>query len=224
LSLHPERLALFDLDGTLTDPAAGITQSLRRGLKAVDLDADQFLPLEQFIGPPLQESFASMGVGPTDIATAIGGFREYYGSTGIFENEVYEGTDAMLTRLTDAGWTLAVATSKPEPFAIRILDHFNLSDHFSAVVGATLDGTRRHKIDVIAHALSQMSWQPGATSQAVMVGDRDVDIRGGQAHGLATIGVVWGYGTVEELIEAETSALAATPDDIATVLGVDARE
>ncbi len=212
-------LALFDLDGTLTDPAEGIVGSLLHGMAAVGVDPNDHEPLEQFIGPPLQESFAEMGLDNAGVAAAIEGYRERFATVGIFENKVYDGIPELLQQMQNDGWTLAVATSKPEPFAVRIVDHFDLTQYFEVIAGATMDGSRRHKKDVIQHALDQLHHQSGAGGpKPVMIGDRDVDIKGGQAHGLSTIGVVWGYGSVEELIDAGPSALAAQPSEIPEAL------
>lgn len=211
-------IALFDLDGTLTDPAVGIVGSLKHGMEAVGIDPSSHDPLEQFIGPPLQETFASMGLDDAAVEAAIEGYRERFATVGIFENKVYNGIPEVLDQMRQDGWTLAVATSKPEPFANRIVDHFGLADYFEVVAGATMDGSRRHKKDVIAHALDQLGGKPSGVAKAVMIGDRDVDIKGGQAHGLSTIGVVWGYGSVEELIDASPSALAAHPSEIPEAL------
>jgi phosphoglycolate phosphatase len=207
-------IALFDLDGTLTDPAVGIVRSFHHGMEAVGIDPAAHEPLERFIGPPLQESFAGMGLDSRGVAAAIEGYREYYAVTGIFENVVYDGVPELLTQLKTDGWVLGVATSKPEPFANRILDHFGLADFFTVTAGATMDGSRRHKQDVIKHALGQLNWVPHETGKTVMIGDRDVDIAGGHALGLSTIGAVWGYGSVEELIEERPSALASKPSEI----------
>ena len=211
-------VALFDLDGTLTDPAVGIVRSFRHGMDAVGINAADHEPLERFIGPPLQESFAGIGLDDGGVAAAIEGYREYFAVTGIFENLVYDGVVELLTELKAEGWTLAVATSKPEPFTNRILDHFDLAQFFTVAAGATMDGSRRHKKDVIKHALDQLDWRDDGQGNAVMIGDRDVDIRGGQALGLSTIGVVWGYGSVEELIEANPDALAENPDGVKSLL------
>lgn len=217
-------IALFDLDGTLTDPAVGIVNSLRHGMEAVGIDPEQFLPLEQFIGPPLQESFAAMGLDPAGVTAAIAGYRERFAVSGIFENRVYDGIVDILTALASAGWELAIATSKPEPFTTRILDHFELTPFFSVMAGATMDGKRRHKRDVIEHALAQLRWDANAAGRTVMIGDRNVDIAGGAAFDLTTIGVAWGYGSVEELIEAAPSAMAAVPGDLLTILDLAASD
>jgi len=156
-----------------------------------------------------------MGLSPAQVDAAIAGYREHFGVTGIFENRVYDGIEEALDALLAAGWTLAIATSKPEPFATRIADHFELTDRFTVIAGATLDGTRRHKSDVIAHALAQLADRgDGSIGAGVMIGDRAVDIAGGHRHGLATIGVVWGYGSPEELIEAAPSALSGHPREL----------
>ena len=215
---YVHNLALFDLDGTLTDPAEGIVGSLEHGMAAVGVDPALHQPLEQFIGPPLQETFGSMGLDSDGVAAAIEGYRERFATVGIFENVLYAGIPQLLQQLKAEGWTLAVATSKPEPFATQILDHFDLSGYFEVIAGATMDGSRRHKKDVIQHALDQLGWKRSGGAKAVMIGDRDVDIKGGKAHGLSTIGVVWGYGSVEELIDAAPSALAGQPSEISEAL------
>lgn len=131
---------------------------------------------------------------------------------------MYDGVAEVLDQLRRSGWTLAVATSKPEPFAVRILDHFDLADHFDVVAGATMDGSRRHKADVINHALT-LAAELGEFGDRVMIGDRAVDITGAKAHAMASIGVVWGYGQPAELIAADPSALAAEPSDLLQLLG-----
>ncbi len=210
-------LALFDLDGTLTDPAEGIAESFRQGFAAVGLDPDDHEPLDRFIGPPLQETFAAAGLDPDAVKAAIGGYRSYFAVQGIFQNQVYEGIDGVLSALKAEGWLLGVATSKPEPFTERILEHFDLAHYFDVVAGSTMDGTRRHKVDVIAHAMALVA-PLGGIRRAVMVGDRAVDINGAQAHGLGSIGVTWGYGSLDELVAAGPSALAAEPGEILELL------
>jgi phosphoglycolate phosphatase len=210
-------IALFDLDGTLTDPAEGITASFRSGLEAVGIDPATAGPLERFIGPPLHDSYASFGLDGDGVEAAVAGYRERFGSGGMFENQVYEGVPELLEELQQRGWRLAVATSKPEHFAVPILNHFGLAAYFEVIAGATLDGSRRHKVDVIHHALRQLEPPDGA--RVVMIGDRNADIDGAKAAGVGSIGVVWGYGSMAELIAADPDALAAEPAELVELLG-----
>ncbi len=210
-------LVLFDLDGTLTDPAEGIVQSFRKAFADVGLDPEDHEPLDRYIGPPLQETFAAAGLDSDGVKAAIAGYRSYFAVQGIFQNRMYDGVNDVLETLKSGGWVLGVATSKPEPFTERILEHFDLARYFDVVAGATMDGARRHKVDVIEHALT-LAQPHGAVRRAVMIGDRAVDITGARAHGLGTIGVTWGYGSVEELVAADPSALAAEPGELLELL------
>ncbi len=209
-------VALFDLDGTLTDPKVGIVSCIKNGLEAVGVTTEGHGDLSRYIGPPLQESFADLGVPSGQIADAIAAYRERFVTHGMFENEVYPGIVDMLGRFRDAGWVLGVATSKPELFAVRILMHFELAEWFSAVAGATLDGERRTKADVVGHALTLVDRSPN--SSVVMVGDRSHDVLGARAHGLHTIGVTYGYGGLDELMAADAWQLATTPAEVADLL------
>ncbi len=213
---HELPVALFDLDGTLTDPRVGIVSCIEAGLAAVGESAKGHGDLSRFIGPPLQESFSGMGLDAAQVDTAIAAYRERFATHGMFENEVYPGIVDMLQRFRDAGWVLGVATSKPELFAVRILMHFKLADFFAAVAGATMDGARRTKADVVAHALTLVNRPPGGN--VVMVGDRSHDIVGARTHQLRTIGVTWGYGQLDELMAADAWQLANSPGDVADLL------
>jgi phosphoglycolate phosphatase len=190
-------IVLFDLDGTLSDPAAGITRSLAFALDAVGRPVADPDSLRWLIGPPLLDAFAEMGLSRGDVDRAIAAYRERYTTVGMFENVLIPGIDALLSELVDAGQRLALATSKPEPFAIGILDHFGLRDRFEVVAGATLDNRRRHKDEVVLHALEHLGLpDPGSV---LMVGDREHDVVGASEHGVDTIGVLWGFGSREEL-------------------------
>lgn len=204
-------LVLFDLDGTLTDPAEGIVRSLQAGLALVGRPLPE--QAHQLIGPPLQDSLAKLGCTPDEVDAVIAGYRERYGRVGMQENRVYDGIPAVLAELTAAGCILGLATSKPEFFAGPILEQFGLRSWFTVVAGATLDGARRYKGDVIAHGLAQLA--PGS---ALMVGDRADDVAGAAACGLPTIGVTWGYGSPAELRDAGAWRLAARPADVAKIV------
>ncbi len=209
-------VVLFDLDGTLTDPKEGITKSVRHGLARVGVDAPDLDALVAYIGPPLQDSLMSIGgLSEADAAEALIGYREYFADRGLFENVPYDGAADLLAGLTADGWRLAVATSKPTVFAERILDHFGLREPFEVVAGAELDGSRRHKHDIIVHALDQL----GCSSDGcVMIGDREHDVLGARRAGMASIGVLWGYGTREELEAAGADRVVATFSQLARTL------
>lgn len=191
-------VALFDLDGTLTDPKEGITRSVQYALRAHGIDVADLDTLVQYIGPPLRESFITLGqLSEADATRAVGRYREYFSDTGIFQNRVYPGIPECLGKLKACGWRLAVATSKPTVFAERILEHFSLRQFFELVAGSELDGSRVHKHEVIAYALDAMSVPPDRA--CVMIGDREHDVIGAIRVGLTAIGVAWGYGGRSEL-------------------------
>ena len=204
---------LFDLDGTLTDPGMGITNSVAYALKKLQIAVPDRTELYKFIGPPLQTSFREFfGFAEEQCAQAIAYYREYFSETGIFENEVYAGIPELLQKLKADGHTLIVATSKPETFTNRILEHFDLAKYFDFVAGATMDNTRSAKADVIRHALTQMHLTD--LNAIVMIGDRKHDIIGAKENGIDSIGVLYGYGSRDELIQSGATYLAQTPDSI----------
>ena len=204
---------LFDLDGTLTDPGTGITNSVVYALKKFGIDVADRTSLYKFIGPPLKGSFQEFfGFSDEQGDLAVRNYREYFRERGMLENEVYDGIPELLARLKEKGRTLIVATSKPEPFTLEILRHFRLLDYFDFVAGATMDETRNKKADIIRYALENC----GITdpSSAVMVGDRKHDILGAKENGLDSVGVLFGYGDEEELKTAGATFIAETPLDI----------
>ena len=201
---------LFDLDGTLTDPGLGIKNSIRYALDAFGLPALDDATLNAFIGPPLIDSFCRYcSVSREDAVKLLALYREYFADRGIFENTVYDGIEELLAELCRRGASVYLATSKPEPFAIRILEHFGLLGYFSFVGGSTMDETRTDKADVIAYVLEKTGLD---ASSAVMIGDRRYDVIGGKKNQLATVGVLFGYGDREELAEAD--ALVSSPEEI----------
>lgn len=208
---------LIDLDGTLTDPRVGMVKSIRHALSALRYPCPSDRELERYIGPPLQDSFAIL-LDSTDkarIDSAIELYRERYSSTGLFENTVYPGIPEALRTLTAMGASLFVATSKPRVFAERIVECFELGTFFRAIHGSELDGTRIRKGDVIAHALSVGGLSREAT---VMVGDRLHDIVGAKENGLFSVGVLWGFGTREELVNAGATVFCEEASSLAGVL------
>ena len=208
---------LFDLDGTLTDPGEGITNSVAYALKKYDIEVADKRELYKFIGPPLKDSFMKYyGFVESKAEEAIAYYREYFRDTGIFENRVYEGVEDMLKKLHDDGKKIVLATSKPEEFALRILEHFDLKKYFQVVAGASMDSSRSKKGDVIAYAISVCDNFHKDTS--VMIGDREHDIIGAKENGLKSIGVLYGYGNENELKTAGADYIASSPADILNLI------
>lgn len=207
---------LFDLDGTLTDPKAGITNSVKHALARFGIEEKNMAVLVRFIGPPLAESFESFyGLSPEDARKAIEYYREYYSVKGIFENEAYQGIPQLLATLKAEGRRLFVATSKPTVFAVRVLEHFGLGTYFSDVVGSELDGARTDKAEVIGHLLSTNNLD---ASRSVMVGDRRHDIVGARKNNVDSIAVGYGYGDEPELKESEPNYLCPTVEALLALL------
>ena len=208
---------LFDLDGTLTDPREGIVGCLKHALLRLGRNCPSDSELARFIGPPLQEIFGTLlgSTDPKDIDSAVTLYRQRFSSTGLFENCVYPGIHSALTALRGSGAALFVATSKPQVFAQRIVEHFGLMDYFRGVYGSELDGTRSNKSDLIAHVLKSESLSPHMT---VMVGDRAHDIAGARTQGVLPIGALWGYGSYDELIVAGATALCTHPARLNDIL------
>lgn len=203
---------LFDLDGTLTDPFEGISNSVAYALQKFGISVADKRGLKKFIGPPLYESFmVYYGFNKADALKSVEYYREYYAEKGIFECFLYGGIEFTLRELAKSGKRLAVATSKPEIFANKILRHFGLLEFFPSVAGATLDSSRVAKADVIKYALGKFSIRADG---AVMVGDRMHDILGAKENGLHAAGVLYGYGSREELVSAGADFVAETPNDI----------
>ena len=209
-------IILFDLDGTLTDPGQGITNSVAYALKNYGIEVEDRKSLYSFIGPPLKDSFMKYyGFSEEKAMEAIWCYREYFADKGIFENEVYDGVRELLERIKSSGRKTVLATSKPEEFAVRILEHFDLMQYFDVVAGASMDEKRNKKGDVIKYAMEKGGF---SSHGAVMVGDREHDIFGAKENGLKSIGVLYGYGSEEELKTAGADYIAKTVDDIFSIL------
>lgn len=205
---------LFDLDGTLTDPGEGITNSVAYALEKWNIYVENRTELYSFIGPPLKDSFMDFySFSEEQAEQAVACYREYFQDRGIFENVVYEGVEEMLKTLKASGRKVILATSKPEEFAVRILEHFHLAAYFDFIGGASMDGTRVKKADVISYALKESKVTD--LSGTVMIGDRKHDILGAAQAGLDSIGVLYGYGDEAELREAGALYLAERVEDIA---------
>ncbi|MFZ4787637.1 MAG: HAD family hydrolase [Beijerinckiaceae bacterium] len=205
---------LFDLDGTLTDPKAGITRSFQYALESMGQPVPSEDDLEWVIGPPLRASFVTL-VGEQLADDGVRLYRERFGVTGLFENELIDGIPQLLEQLQADGKHMCVATSKPEVFAIRIVEHFGLSRFFGRVYGSELDGTRVDKRDLLPYVQQQEGF---ASHQAVMIGDRKHDVIGAKSIHVPTIGVRWGYGSDEELVAAGVHRLVDHPSEIATLV------
>ena len=206
-------MILFDLDGTLTDPGLGITNSVAYALKKRGIDVTDRTELYKFIGPPLLDSFSQFyGFSQAECMTAIEDYREYFKDKGIYENEIYEGIEELLDTLKSSGKSIILATSKPEEFAVRILEYFKIGTYFDFIAGATMDGVRNKKADVINYALEQFGVMD--LSKVVMIGDRKYDILGAAQAGIDSIGVLYGYGDYQELKDANATYIVENVSDI----------
>ena len=207
------KYVLFDLDGTLTNPGLGITNSVMYALKKFGIEVEDRAVLYKFIGPPLLESFEKFyGLSKAESELALHYYREYFKPYGLYENEVYEGIREVLERLKEKGKKLLLATSKPEEFAKEILHHFQLEQYFDFVAGATMDEKRVKKGDVIAYALESC----GITelTSVLMIGDREHDVIGAKDNGIDCVGVLYGYGDYAELEKAGAKYIIEKPEDI----------
>ena len=207
------KYVLFDLDGTLTNPEIGITSSVMYALEKFGITVEDRKELHPFIGPPLTYSFQTFyGLSKEDSEMAVKFYRERFSVKGLYENEVYDGVEMMLQTLKERGKTLIIATSKPEEFTLKILEHFQLLKYFDYIAGATLDGSRGEKADVIRHALAISKIED--KSQAIMIGDRNYDILGAKENGLDSMGILFGFGDYEELSNAGADYIAENIQDI----------
>lgn len=211
---------LLDLDGTLSDSEPGIRNSLlwAFGEEGFPIPSDE--QVRSVIGPPFELGLPSIGVPDDALERVINTYRSRYEQTGAFENTLYDGVIEMLDGLAAAGLSLSVATAKPEVTAFPILEYFGITERFEVRAGATLTSERRNKAQVIDHALHQLGihGDPDLAEHVIMVGDRDHDVHGAQHHGIACIGVTWGYGTPEELLGAGAVALADTPAEVVALV------
>ncbi len=207
---------LFDLDGTLTNPVIGITKSIQYALSSKGIQITDLNSLTKYIGPPLRKTFMEFDYNEEEAEALVAKYREYYQVTGIYENEVYDGIEELLHKLKEDGKKLYTATSKPEHYAKVILEHFHLAHYFEDICGATMDTSRGTKEEVIRYVLEKNSIT--ALDEVVMVGDREHDVEGAKKVGVASIGVLFGYGSRNELIEAGADYLAATVDEVYDII------
>lgn len=204
----------FDLDGTLTDSGEGIMNCAELALRHFGLPVPSREEMRVFVGPPLDQTFIKFGVPAEKAQEAIEVFRSRYRTVGKFENFPYPGIREALQTLKEQGHRLFVATSKPEVLANEVLGHFELTEFFEQIAGATLDGSRSHKADVITYLLSLT----GDVGQTIMVGDTAFDVIGAAAHGIPTIGVAWGYGEVADMENAGAAQVVYTMDQLVDAL------
>lgn len=209
-----QKAILFDLDGTLTDSGEGIINSVIPALEHYGIAIPSREELRVFVGPPLHDTFLRFGVPADQLENATKIYRSRYIPIGKFENAPYPGIPELLETLKAQGHKLFVATSKPEPMAVEILEHFDLARYFDRICGASMDTSRSSKEAVIAYLLEQN----GSAENMVMVGDTKYDVIGAKAHGIPTIGVSWGYGEIEEMLEAGAAAIAHTTQELLELL------
>ncbi|KAF0970414.1 hypothetical protein BPODLACK_00683 [Gordonia sp. YY1] len=213
-------MLLVDLDGTITDSFAGIANSFRHALAAVGASEPGPEVVAGIVGPPMLDTLNSLGLAPAVADEAMRAYRERYTEIGWRENSVYDGMADVLADLAASGRTMAIATSKNQTTARKILEHFGLADHFKYIAGASDDGSRRHKSDVIAHAVTELGLPADAdtghvTAPVVMIGDRSHDVHGAAAFGISAILVRWGYS-----LHGEEQGAAWTVDSTAELRDV----
>ncbi len=208
---------LFDLDGTITDSSAGIINSLIYALEKMGLTYENRENLHQFIGPPIVDMLMQVfGIQRENAEQGLAFYREYYKDKGIFENSVYDGVKEMLDNLQKKGYKLVLATSKPEVYAKRILTYFDLDKYFYFVGGSTLEGTRDSKTDVIKYALESL--EISDVSKCIMVGDRKYDVLGSGECKIECVGVLYGYGSREELEKAGAKYIVESVSELSAFL------
>jgi phosphoglycolate phosphatase len=209
---------LFDLDGTLSDSAPGILASLRYALAANGVEPLDAHTEREILGPPFYESLPPLIGGEEKLPAVLRAYREKYGEDGMFDTRPYDGMADVLDYLAGCDVVLAVATSKPEPFAIPIVEHLGFARYFATVGGDELDGSLRTKALVIEKVLRRLSLEP--SDSVVMVGDRAHDVIGARSHGLRCVGAGWGYGMPGELAKAGADPICERPADLLAALGV----
>lgn len=203
-----QKVILFDLDGTITDPKIGITKSFQYALQHFGIQVDNLDALEPVIGPPLKKSFSEFyHLSEEQIESAIEKYRERFSTVGLYENEIYDGMENLLKELSEAGYTLEIASSKPTVFVEKICEHFKIKQYFTHIVGSFLDGRRGEKEEVVEEAIRLSKATP---DHIIMVGDRIYDVIGAHKKGIAVIGVSYGYGGRQELEEAGADVIVDT--------------
>lgn len=218
------KAVLFDLDGTLIDSSEGIIKSARYALSHYGMEEPDTAKLYQFIGPPLSDSFQRIyGFSREKAIEAVDVYRERYNKTGIFECRLYPGVEACIRRLKEQGYRIGMASSKPELSCRRILSHFGILELFDEVVGATFDGTRDKKEDVLKEVFRR--WEDLSPSQMILVGDTVFDAKGAGKVGMPCIGVTYGFGDLTQMKEAGIAGVCEKLGELPVLLGeLDFRE
>ena len=207
---------LFDLDGTLTDPFLGITNSVKYSLKKLNMVEYDENKLKLFIGPPLEKSFIELfHFDKNKSKMAVNYYREYFSEKGIYENVLYENIDNLLKNIKNKNKICILTTSKLEKFAAEILKHFGIEKYFDKIVGSNLDGTMSEKGDIIKYIIEKENLN---TSETIMIGDRKYDIIGANKNNIHSIAVLYGYGTKEELEESKPTYFCERVMDIITII------
>ncbi len=211
---------LFDLDGTLTDSSEGITKCVAYGLQKLGITPPPLKELEVFIGPPLRQSFKKyFGLSEADAERGTAFYRERYTDIGIWENRVYDGMLPLLAALAAKGYRLGMCTAKPEPFAVRIAEHFELDKYLTDITGASLDGKMDNKAMVVAASLAKWNLvTPEQKETVVLIGDRREDILAAHANGIKAIGIGYGFAKPGELAEAGADYYCETVEDLRNFL------
>jgi len=202
---------LFDLDGTLIDSSLGITRSIAYAFERLEHPVPDEAALRGWIGPALRTSFQPLLGDATRVEQAVGFYLEHYGREGWTQHRVYDGVPEMLEAAHAAGYRLAVVTAKNENNARKILAHLPFGERFEDVIGSTVDGRLTHKVDLIGEALRRLRLR---AQDCLMIGDRRMDIEGAAEHGMDHIGVLWGFGSEDELREAGAQRLADSPTQL----------
>lgn len=213
------KYVLFDLDGTLTDPAEGITNSIAYALREQGIEVPPYEKLCEYIGPPIINLFMKdFDMSEAEAYETLRLYRVYFEKSGMFENFVYDGIPELLCALKDAGAVLGVATSKPEPYARKILEHYGLSKYFEFIGGSLMNETRVNKDEVISYVLCELGVSDSEKCHVAMVGDRAYDIIGAKKCGINAVGVLYGYGTDGEFDGLGATAEVESVDELKTVL------
>lgn len=209
----------FDLDGTLTDPMVGITTCVQYALAAYGINEPDIRNLTKFIGPPLVTSFMEFyGVDQETAQGMLVKYRERFSTIGMYENEIYPGIKEMLEKLYNQGYTIAMATSKPILFAEKILEYFDIKKFFHVLAGASMDETRNTKDAVLKYALTKLQAMDRVPARIVMIGDRKFDVLAGKELGTETVGVLYGYGSEEEIVAAKPTHIVKTVENLSELL------
>ncbi len=211
------KVVLFDLDGTISDSGRGITNSVKYSLKKFGMEEENYEKLKRFVGPPLYASYEKYyGFSHDEAVKAVEYYREYYNAGGIFELELYDGVIDLLKYLKALGKKIILATSKPEIYAEKIAEHFGFLEYFDNISGALLDGSRIEKDDIIRYAIDRVGVSD--ISECIMIGDRSYDVLGAKAFKMDSIGVTYGYGTREELIDAGATYIVNRAEEIKNII------